>query len=1119
MTLRLALLFASVYASAPVSEPASQEDAGRMLIRNVAISDRYIVFSYAGDLWRVERAGGIADQLTRGPEEDDYPVFAPDGLSLAFSRLGADDWDVYLLPTQGGEPQQLTHHPEADIARGWTPDGGQILFMSHRDEEINFRLYTIPVRGVFPTPLPLPRGMDGSYDPRGERIAHVPFALPAEPFGLSWRHYRGGMRSRISIARLSDSRTEPLPAAEGNDRDPMWLGDRIYFVSDRTGTFNIHAYLPVSRSIEQLTEYQGGYGVESAAAAADAIVFVQDGRVRTIDLGTRAISTVRIELQPDPSGLQPRTVAGARFLQSAAPSPNGDRIALAVRGDVVMLDVERGTLANLTASTGVAERYPAISPDGRWVAYFSDESGEYQLHVKSLEASGELKVIPVELRPSFYRELTWSPDSRKVAFSDKQLTLWVADVETRGARRVTSSEYSDQDRYFPAWSPDGAWLAYSRYEPNRLRAVWLFDTDRGRRVQVTDGSIHAEHPVFDRSGRYLYFVSSATAALGEFGWSVLSGEIWRPLVTRRLQLVVLRRGLPAPIMPITGEPNPAADTMTATPDSVLARPGRRGPPPAQLPTPPARGRGPQVGPRTVVDEPGIEDRVVPLPLPARDYAGLAAGAAGTLIVHVSEWPDSPQPGASPRGTLYRFDLAKPRELQKLVEDVDEFTVTGDGRRILFRSDREWAIVSADAPEAPESGRLDLSALSIEADPRAEWAQMYREAWRLMRDYFYDPSHHGQSLAQLERQYASYLPSVRSRRDLNVLIAKALGHVSVSHLGVGGGDLERPPGQSRGIGLLGADYAVVEGRYRITRIYRSGSFNSGTPLLQAPLDQPGVGVREGDYLLAVDGEEIFARRNLYAYFAGKARRPTEIRVAAQPTGEGARTYTVVPLPGENTLRRMNWAERNRQIVEEESQGILGYIYVPNFGSRGLETIFEQLLPALGKRGLIIDERFGGGGITSDFLIEMLARRPLYYYMFRDGGDLGVPTNAPPRAKVLMINDANGSAAETFALMFKLANAGKIVGTRTMGAGIGPYVFMPELIDGGRVSIPNRAAFDPAGDWAIENQGIAPDIEVDWLPAEWRAGRDPQLETAIKTVLQLIVDNPPLETRRPDYPVHK
>ncbi len=1115
MTLRLALLVAFIaLASAPVSEPASQEDERRLLIRNVAISERYIVFSYAGDLWRIERAGGTADQLTRGPEEDDYPVFAPDGLSLAFSRRGADDWDVYVLPTQGGEPRQLTHHPEADIARGWTPDGGEVLFMSHRDEEFNFRLYTIPVRGAFPTPLPLPRGVDGSYGPQGERIAYVPFALPGELVGSSWRHYRGGMRSRISIARLSDSRVEPLPAAEGNDRDPMWLGDRIYFVSDRSGTFNIHAYLPVSRSIEQLTEYQGGYGVEAAAAVSGAIVFLQDGRIRTLDLATRAISTVRIELRPDTSSLQPRTGPGARFVSSAAASADGGQVVLGVRGEAVLMDVESGGFENLTASSGVAERYPAISPDGRWVAYFSDESGEYQLHVRSLEPAGELRVIPVELRPSFYRELTWSPDSRKIAFSDKQLTLWVADVETRGARRITRSEYSDQDRYFPAWSPDGVWLAYSRFEPNRLRTVWLFDTERGRRVQVTDGSVHAEHPVFDRSGRYLYFVSSATAPLGEFGWSVLSGEIWRPLVTRRLQLVVLRRGMPAPIMPITGEPNLAADTM-APPDSGPARPGRRGPPPAAPPP----GRGPQVGPGTVVDQPGIENRIVPIPLPAKDYAGLAAGAPGVLLVHVSEWPDSPQPGVAPRGTLYRFELSKPKELQKHIEDVDEFSVSADGRHILYRRGHEWAIVSADTPAAPESGRLDLGALSLETDPRAEWRQIYREAWRLMRDYFYDPSHHGQNLAELERQYASYLPSVTNRRDLNILIAKALGHISVSHLGVGGGDFERPPGQSSGIGLLGADYAVSEGRYRIARIYRSGSFNSGNPLLQAPLDQPGIGVREGDYLMSVDGEEIFARRNLYAYFTGKARRPTEIRVAAQPNGEGARTYTVVPLPGENTLRRFNWAERNRRIVEEESQGILGYVYVPNFGSRGLETVFAQLLSALGKRGLIIDERFGGGGITSDFLIEMLARRPLFYYMFRDGGDFGMPTNAPPQAKVLLINDTNGSAAETFALMFKLANLGKIVGTRTMGAGIGPYVFMPELIDGGRVSIPNRAAFDPAGAWAIENQGIAPDIEVDWLPAEWRAGRDPQLETAIKTVLQVIVDNPPLETRRPDYPVHR
>ncbi len=1112
MTLRLALLFASLLI-APESPAESQTENARLLIGSLTISDAFIVFSHAGDLWRVGRNGGPAQQLTTGPEEDDFPVFSPDGLNILFSRRGADDWNVYVIGAQGGEPRQLTHHPEADIARGWSPDGRLVLFMSHRDEESVFRLYSMPASGVFPTPLPLPRGWDGSFGPMGNRIAYVPIAPPFELLESDWRYYRGGMASRIWIARLEDSRIEELPAGDGNDRSPMWLGDSIFFVSDRTGTFNIHVYHPGTQRIEQLTRYDR-FGVESADAARGVIGFVQDGKIRILELATGETRTIEVEVAPDTSARQPRSINGARFVYSAAPSPTGERVVLGVRGEVVTMDVEFGTTENLTRTSNVAERYPVISPDGQWVAYISDDTGEYQLHVRPLSGQGDVKKIPVELRPSFYRELTWSPDSRKIAFSDNRLTLWVADIETGGARRVTSSSYSDQDRYYPSWSPDGVWLAYSRYESNRLRTVYLFDTERGRRVRVTDGDVHAEHPVFDRSGKHLYFVASSTAALGEFGWSVLSGRLYRPLVSRRLQLVVLRNRVPAPIMPITGAPNPASDS--AAPPGAGPAGARRAPEP---PAAPRQRRGPQERPSSVVDMQGIGDRIVPLPLPEKDYAQLASGEPGVLLVLVSEWPDSPHLGASPSGTLYRFELGKPSELEKLLDNVDEFVVSADGRKILYRRGVEWARIDADGSSQLDEKRLDLQSLTLEVDPPAEWAQMYREAWRLMRDYFYDPNHHGQNLAQLEQHYSTYLPGITRRRDLNSLIGKALGHISVSHLGVGGGGVERPPGRSSEIGLLGADYQIDQGRYRITRIYRSGHYTSGNPLLQAPLDQPGVAVAEGDYLLGADGEEITARRNLYSYFVGKARQPTRIRVAADPTGKGARTYTVVPLPGENTLRRDNWAERNRRIVEQESQGILGYIYVPNFGSRGLETVFRQLLPALEKRGLIIDQRFAGGGITSDYLIEMLRRTPLYYYMFRQGDDLGVPTNASPTAKALLINDVNASAAETFALMFKLGNVGKLIGTRTMGAGIGPYGFIPELIDGGRVSVPNRAAFDPAGAWGIENEGVSPDIEVSWLPAEWRAGQDPQLGTAIKTVLQMIVANPPLEVRRPEFPVHE
>ncbi len=603
-------------------------------------------------------------------------------------------------------------------------------------------------------------------------------------------------------------------------------------------------------------------------------------------------------------------------------------------------------------------------------------------------------------------------------------------------------------------------------------------------------------------------MASNTATLGDFGWSVLSGALFRPFVTRRLQLAMLRESMPAPFYAVTGEPNPVANRPSQVP---MAPEALGGPPPGGAP-------GQQASQPTIINLNRIESRIVPLPLPGKDFAGLAPGGPGVLYVLVHEWPDAPGSGSTPTQTLYQYALSAPKQLTKWIEDVDEFAVSADRSRILYRRGSDWALVSAEQAPEPDAGRIDLGPLQIEVDPPAEWRQMYAEAWRLMQDFFYDPDHHGQDLAAQERHYATYLPNLTRRRDLNVLLGKALGHVSVSHLSVGGGDIPTPPGTQSRIGMLGADYVVNEGQYQISRIFNSGHFNSVHPLAQAPLDQPGVFVAPGDYLLMVNGEPVETSRNLHSYFEGTALTPTRITVSQVPNGSQARTYTVVPLPGENTLRRIHWAEINRQVVERESEGILGYIYIPNFSPRGLETTFRQLLESADRRGLIIDQRFAPGGITADWLIEWLSRSPLYYYAFRHGDHIPVPTNPLPEAKVLLINHVNASAAETFALMFNLDNVGRSIGTRTAGAGIGPYAPIPPLLDGGRISIPNRAAFDPAGSWGIENIGVEPDIEVEWLPIDWRANRDPQLQAAIRTVLQAIVDNPPLEVTRPDYPVH-
>lgn len=1151
----LAFLWASLLASPATGqdsdagpetgEPAVAQRGGPdpLLIGNVTVGPKFVAFSYAGDIWIAPRDGGEARPITTGLAEDDFPAFSPDGNHLAFSRQTADDWDVYVVPPQGGDVRRLTYHPEVDIVRGWSRDGERILFMSHRDEEGAFRLYTIPLGGVFPTALPLPLALEGSFGPNGDRIAYVPTGLPLDLSASEWDYYRGGLASGIWIARLSDSQVEKLPHDGSHDRTPMWAGRTIYFLSDRSGTTNLHAFNLDTKETQQITDFET-FGVESAAFGDGVIALVQAGAIHIYDPRSGGTNRLEITVRPDTAQLAKRTVDVSGTLQSVHLSASGDTLVLGARGEVLLHRPSDDTLMNLTGTSGVAERFPVLSPDGRRVAYFSDESGDYQLHIRSL-ADDQTNRIPVELRPSIYWEPVWSHDSRRVAFVDRRLSLWIADAETGGARRATSSEYPFQTDYQPAFSPDGRWLAYSRYEASGVRRIWAHDLTTGQNIPISDGLADAETPTFDPTGRYLYFTVSNTGALTagteDARWGALSADIFRPLVSRQIYVATVRPGTPAPTYPIIGTPRP--DAFEPRRPDTLARAGERPrQPPGQRPDPtgpPARGVPTREGVPQPRRRPGREGppprqerRLAPLPAPMRNYDAITAVRPGVLMLSALEWPDGPTPGASPTRNLYLYDVRDPKKTLRVADDVGEFRVARGA--LLYRQRRDWhlrplsdslidAIASAEGGPTANAAdsdvrTVDLSGLRIDIDPGEEWRQMYREAWRFARLYFYDPGYHGQDLASLETHYQAYLPSVVRRQDLNRLMGRMLGHLSVSHLAVGGGDIVDPPHSNSRIGLLGADYAIERNRYRITRIYDSGPIGESNPLLEAPLDQPGIDIQPGDYLLTVDGDRVDATRNLYSYFEGKALRPVQIEVAPEPEGrEDRRTYTVVPTPGENTLRRIHWAEQNRKRVDERTRSRLGYIYVPNFGRSGIERFMRELAAYSDRQGFIIDVRFNRGGTTADYLADWLKRDPLYYYTFREGQDLAMPLHALRGPRVLLINGVDFSAAETFAFMFKLRLTGTVMGQRTAGAGIGHAAFIPELIDGGRVAIPNRAAYNPeAGTWDIENDGVEPDIEVDWRPAEWRAGRDTQLEEAINTALTQLAENPPLEPKRPAPP---
>jgi tricorn protease len=683
----------------------------------------------------------------------------------------------------------------------------------------------------------------------------------------------------------------------------------------------------------------------------------------------------------------------------------------------------------------------------------------------------------------------WSPDSRKLSFPDRRLGLWLVDVTAETALKVDTSPYSAQESWTPNFSPDSRFLTYAKRLKNRAGTVFIYDIAQKKSFQVTDGITHTQMPVFDPNGKYLYFASSLNAGTSEFSWGVLNGVFSTPLVVRRVHAVVLSKDQPSPLLP-NGQINPEAKAGEALP-------------------------------QVKIDFEGFASRFINLPLPQRDYSQLVSGQPGKLMLAIGEWSAAPGDfaGQTQSQAVYSIDVAKGGQMQKVVDQINAVDITADGKKILYRKGRDYFLASTDAPAKPDEGRQDFSKMEVRVVPAEEWRQMFHESMRIMRDWFYDPNHHGQNLVALENEFAAYLPTIVRRSDLNRLMQQMLGSVSVSHLGVGGGDAPPPAGNGNRIGLLGADYEIANGKYRFKKIYSSMPYSSSAGSFAAPLDQPGVDVRDGDYMLQVNGQAVDAEKNVLSYFENMVGRPTKITVAASPDGANARTYTVFPALGENRLRRANWAEENRKLVDKLSGGRLGYIFIEGYSGDGIANAIRGLTGYADKQGVIIDQRFNGGGITPDYLIEWMQRKPLYYYMFRGGDDIATPVNPAPPVKVMIINELNGSAAETGAFMFKLGKVGPIVGKRTFGGGIGPYYFTPNLIDGGRVQLPNRAAYDPSGTtWGIENIGVAPDYDVEITPADVIAGRDPQLEKAVEVALAQTSKNPVIVPKRPPFPVH-
>lgn len=1103
-----------------------------------AVSATQIAFCYAGDIWIVAKGGGVATRLSSPRGSESFPRFSPDGTQLAFTANYEGNDDIYVMPTVGGEPRRLTHHGAAERVLGWYPDGRSILFASRMTSFTDRvgQFFRVAAEGGLPERLPIAYGEFAAISPDGNRLA---FTTSTTDFA-TWKRYRGGMASEIYLFDLAQKAAVNVTANEAVDSQPMWHGDTLYFVSDRDAAKrrNIWALDTVRGTNRQVTFFTDADVHFPSIGPAD-IVFEAKGRLYLLDLAKERLREAPVQVITDLATIRPRSENVAQHLQNAAISPTGRRALFEARGDIFSVP-EEGIVRNLTASPGVAERYPAWSPDGRYVAYFSDRSGEYELTVRAANGRGAEQQL-TNLGPGWRYRPQWSPDGKKIAFIDATMKIHLVDFEKRAGEvidRQLWKYHGALEDFRVSWSADSRWLAYGRDQENRHSAIVLYDTRLAEQHTVTSGFYDDDLPVFDPDHRYLYYRSkrSNDPIYSE------SDNTWVYANSHVLVAVPLRKETISPLAPRNDEepmrmplesatpaiprsepPAPPARASDVSPVSypmsginiAVAEESRReettpsptvamraGEAPVKE-SPAVRASGgvplsPAI-PRNI-DIEGFESRAEILPLGGGRYENLRA-VSGRLI-----FTRQPRAGAGSATHLLCFYDFDRRDEYVILDDCAEAELSADGRRLLVSRGSAWGLIPVDGGQRLSSP-LPVGAMEAIVDPQAEWRQIFQDAWRLERDFFYDRDMHGVDWAEMRERYLPLIDDCVTRGDLNYVLGEMLGELSASHVYRSGGDVDL--GADRSVGYLGCDFALEQGAYRIARILEVAPWDYAS---RSPLRAPGVNAREGDWLLAVNGRPVDPAQSPWAAFQGLGGRTVQLTVNSKPTLDGAREVLVTTLADEARLRQQAWVEENRRLVEKATGGRVGYIYVGNTATDGQNELYRQFRAQFHKPALIIDERWNSGGQIPDRFIELLGRRVTNYWGVRDGHDWQTPFVAHHGPKVMLVNGWSGSGGDCLPWMFSKAGLGKVIGQRTWGGLVG-MTGAPRLIDGGSVTVPTFGIYDPNGSWIIEGSGVEPDLAVLDDPAALARGEDPQLARAIAETLAGLETAPARATRPP------
>jgi tricorn protease len=1093
--------------------------ASPLLLRNPALSQDRIAFLYADDIWVVAREGGEARRLTSVGNVTAGPYFSPDHTQIAYSTSGRGLTDVYVVSADGGVPRRLTWEPTGSLAAGWTPDGKEVLFISGHASYSDFpRLFRIRADGVGSARvMPLPSAAEGSFSDDGSELAYV----PVEQWQAAWKHYRGGQTTPIWLVNIKTLDIEKIPRENSNDSHPVWSGSTVYFLSDRNGPVSLFSYDTGTKQVEQVVPNQG-LDLKSVSAGPGALVYEQFGSLHLYDLATRQEHAVPVTIHGDLPHLTPH-LAGVppREVQNTAISPTGVRLVVEAHGDIFTIPAEKGDTRNLTRTPGSAERDPAWSPDGKSIAYFSDASGEYQLYVRDQDGLLPPKVIDLGPDPSFFYAPHWSPDSKRIAYTDKHLRIWYVDVAGGKPVKIDTGLRGGFDSTTAlSWSPDSQWIAYTRDLESQMHAIFLYSIAAHTSTQITDGMSDAANPVFDPSGKTLYFTASTNDGPSVAGIDLSSLD---RATNSGVYVVVLSRTGSSPIPPESDDENKKKDDDAKKDDSKNddAEKGE-GNDAADKDQPGSKNdkkdkdkkKGAEKPKPTVIDLAGIGNRILSLPIPVRNYVDLSVGKTGVLFLAEGLPVGRPSEGDGvPIIALWRFTMDK-RLTEEMLSDLTAYRVTLNGEKLFYARRDSWFIApTADlkpgSPDATPGKPVKNGTMSAVLDPRAQWKQMYRETWHLQRDFFYDPHLHGLDLAKIQAKYQPYLDGLASRAEFTYLCNEMLGEIEVGHMFVRG---PHAPADAPKPGLLGADYGIDHDRYRFAKIYNGQNW---TPSLTAPLTLPGINIVEGDYLLAVNARELHATDNIDSFFDGTAGKQTVLRIAKSADGSGARDVTVVPVASEHRLRNLDWIDSNRRKVDALSGGKVAYIYMPNTGGAGYSNFNRHFYSQLDKQAVVLDERYNEGGFIADYIVNVLGQKRMSGAIERNGKPVHDPVGAIFGPKAMIINQSAGSGGDAMPWYFRKANLGTLVGVRTWGGlvGIGGY---PTLIDGGSVTAPRYAIYGLNGEWEVEGHGIAPDVEVQELPKDVAAGRDAQLERAVAIVLQQLKEHPVIEPAVPPYP---